>query len=130
MKLRFLDVVALCLSACAVVAFSIPAYSRKTAAREVIVEASNQKWIFPLQGNRVERFTGPLGQTVVEIRDGRARIVDSPCPDKLCVRAAPISKPGQWIACLPNKVFVRIGCDGGEMRKGSQYVEPVDDTSY
>jgi hypothetical protein len=51
---------------------------------------------------------GPIGDTVVVIRDGKAFVEDSPCPDKLCVHMPAISQAGQWIACLPNKVFVRV----------------------
>jgi hypothetical protein len=64
---------------------------------------------------------GPLGETVVVISGGKARVEDSPCPDKLCVHMPAISKPGQWIACLPNRVFVRVRGSSGEK---------IDDLSY
>lgn len=58
--------------------------------------------------NRTIAAPGPLGKTLVEIRDGRARIVASPCANKLCVTAGRIALTGQLIACIPNKVVVRI----------------------
>jgi hypothetical protein len=51
---------------------------------------------------------GPLGDTVVVIENGSVRVVSSPCPEKICIKTGRISKPGQWIACLPNKVFISI----------------------
>jgi len=51
---------------------------------------------------------GPLGATVVEITPGSVRVVDSPCPEKICVKTGSISRPGETIACLPNRVFVVI----------------------
>jgi len=56
---------------------------------------------------------GPLGQTVIEVRDGRIRIADSPCPHKICVRTGWIGRSGRMIVCLPNRVVVRIEGDAG-----------------
>ncbi len=87
----------------------------------VVIEASGAQWIYTLDQDRVERVRGPLGDTIVVIRDGAARVESSPCPDKLCVLAGAISRPGQWVACLPNKVMVRIGGSGAGK---------VDDVSF
>jgi hypothetical protein len=43
-----------------------------------------------------------------EIKDGRAAVTHSGCPDKTCVRAGFISRPGQAAVCLPNKVVLSI----------------------
>lgn len=39
---------------------------------------------------------------------GKARITASTCLDKTCVRTGWISRPGQSIVCLPNRLVVRI----------------------
>jgi hypothetical protein len=67
-----------------------------------------QQWIYPLDAEATVRIPGPLGETVVEIEDGSVRVISSPCPEKICVKTGRISKPGQWIACLPNRVFISI----------------------
>jgi len=59
----------------------------------------------------VREVPGPLGQTRVEIRDGRIRILSSPCPLKLCVKAGWIDRAGEMIVCLPNEVVVRLPGD-------------------
>jgi hypothetical protein len=64
--------------------------------------------VFPLDGARRVSVPGPLGDTVVEIAEGSARVLSSPCAEKTCVKSGRISRPGQWIACLPNRVFVEI----------------------
>jgi hypothetical protein len=56
-----------------------------------------------------------------EIRDGSAWVVSSQCPNQICVRQGKISRPGQWIACLPNDIFIRIS---------GQTDAPVDMVSY
>ena len=108
MKPRALDIAAIFASVLAVGAFSAAAWSHHGAARDVVIEASGSSWIYPLDTDRVERVSGPLGVTQVVIRAGKASVEDSPCPDKLCVGMPAISSPGQWIACLPNRVFVRV----------------------
>jgi hypothetical protein len=56
---------------------------------------------------------GPLGETVIEVRDRRIRIAASPCPHKVCVRTGWIGRSGRMIVCLPNRVVVRIEGDAG-----------------
>ena len=56
---------------------------------------------------------GPLGETVIQVRGGRIRIAESPCPHKICVRSGWIDRAGRMIVCLPNRVVVRVQGDAG-----------------
>ena len=51
---------------------------------------------------------GPLGDTIVQVREGEARIIESPCPDKICVRAGWVKLAGQSAICVPNRIILRI----------------------
>jgi hypothetical protein len=51
---------------------------------------------------------GPLGDTRIEVHDGRARIADSPCNDKFCVHYGWLDHGGETIACLPNRVVLQL----------------------
>jgi hypothetical protein len=51
---------------------------------------------------------GRLGQSRLELRDGRVRFVDSPCVNRLCVHAGWLWRTGHVAACLPNGVVVEI----------------------
>lgn len=53
------------------------------------------------------RENGKVTNTL-EIKGGYANMISADCPDKLCVHQARISKKGQTIVCLPNKVVVSI----------------------
>ena len=75
---------------------------------------------FQMEHFTVERFVCQ-DDTIVVISGGKAFVEDSPCPDKLCVHMPAISKPGQWIACMPNRVFLRV--------RGSD-AQKIDDVSY
>jgi len=50
----------------------------------------------------------------VEIRDGKVRISESDCPDKICEKTGFISSPMQTIVCLPNRISVRIINDNSD----------------
>lgn len=48
------------------------------------------------------------GTNTLEIKAGKARLVDADCPDKLCVRQGWVQYTGQCITCLPNRLTVTI----------------------
>ena len=57
-----------------------------------------------------------VNEVQIEIDGNRARVIDSPCRDKLCVRAGWLERPGAAAVCLPQRVIVEIrgvaGVDG------------------
>ncbi len=54
------------------------------------------------------------GYNKVEIDKNRARIVESTCPDQLCVQQGWIQKANEMIVCLPHRLVVKItGEDAG-----------------
>jgi len=107
MRLRPLDFVVLLISAAAVALSSAWAYARG-GRLEAVATGESGEWVYPLSEDRRFEVPGPLGATTVLIEDGAARILDSPCPNKTCMASRPIRTAGQWMACLPNRVFVRV----------------------
>ena len=57
---------------------------------------------------------GPLGETVLEVHQGCIRVKESPCPHKLCIQMGCKERDGDCIACIPNRVVVRV--EGGTKR--------------
>ena len=56
------------------------------------------------------------GTNYLVIHDGEADMTEANCPDKLCVHQKSISKDGETIVCLPNKIVVEVtGADSGEL---------------
>lgn len=50
-----------------------------------------------------------IGKTnVLVISGGKAKMQSAQCPDQICVRQTAISKKGETIVCLPNKVIVEV----------------------
>lgn len=48
------------------------------------------------------------GTNILVIKDGFAYLSEADCPDHLCVEQGKISKTGQVITCLPNKLTVSV----------------------
>ncbi|WP_455381629.1 NusG domain II-containing protein [Salinispira pacifica] len=109
--LRILDIVAIALALGVVVLFSVQAYSGGGQSSEVSIQADGKDYLYPLDQDTQFAVTGPIGETVIQIRNHEVRVLSSPCRDKICIAAGWLSHPGQWTACLPNKVFVRV--EGG-----------------
>ncbi|MGE5587679.1 MAG: NusG domain II-containing protein [Clostridia bacterium] len=84
------------------------------SAREVTIEVDNRPFRTVPFSQVTEVMTVDVpaggGRTVtVEIaEDGRARVLASDCPDKVCVKTGWIDRPGELIVCLPNRVVVKI----------------------
>ncbi len=51
----------------------------------------------------------PIGDTnYLIIKDGKADMIEATCPDHICVDQREISRTGETIVCLPNKVIVEV----------------------
>lgn len=64
--------------------------------------------VVPLDEDRIINVPGPLGKTTVEIKGGRVRVLDSPCPNKICISQGWVERPGETIVCLPNRVSITV----------------------
>ena len=70
----------------------------------VVVNAAGVKYEYSASQNGTYTVDGELGPTTCEIKDGRVRIIDSPCPNKTCISQG-------WhnpLVCLPNKVMISV----------------------
>ncbi|MDR1239127.1 MAG: NusG domain II-containing protein [Treponema sp.] len=92
----------------------IPIYSGAGAQNTIKLKGEAGAWVFPQEAEETLTVPGPLGDTVVEIHGGRARVLSSPCQNQTCVAAGTIHARGQWIACLPNRVLVSVESSSGE----------------
>lgn len=85
--------------------------------RDVIVEIDGRPaYTLPLDEDGALTLDGPEGPVIVEIRAGRARVREAHCRNQLCVKQGWLS--GGAIVCLPNRIVVIVGGDGGGNRKG------------
>lgn len=74
----------------------------------VKVNASGNHYEYSTKKDGIYEVKGLLGITTFEIKDGRVRIIDSPCPNKTCVNQGWHSP----LVCLPNNVIITIEDEG------------------
>lgn len=54
----------------------------------------------------IEGFGG--GSNRILIENGRVKVSEADCPDKVCVKQGFVSQNGESIVCLPNRMIARI----------------------
>lgn len=116
MRIRPLDIASLVISIAVVILVSAYAFADPSDPTQVSVQSSDGDFLYTLAQARSIRVEGPIGHTHIEIEGSRARIVSSPCRDQICVAAGWLDTSGDWTACLPNRVFVRV--EGGDRSDG------------
>lgn len=87
--------------------FLLP-FGRRPGARVVIAADNRTVFSAPLDEARRFEIAGPLGPTRLEIADGAVRVLDSPCPHKICIGLGDVRRSGDLLACVPNRIVVRV----------------------
>lgn len=103
-------VVILFLSFSGIISWIIGLQARE-GSRVVIYSDGQEFANVSLRQNRTLEVPGPLGVSIVEVRNGYIQMVKSPCPHQLCVRMGAIFRAGSMIVCVPNRVFIQIPSD-------------------
>ena len=114
---RPLDILIILLVVAGGVFFTVRGAVRKGS--RVSVNANGVHYEYSATSNGMYTVAGELGETTFEIKDGRVRIIDSPCPNKTCVAQG-------WhnpLVCLPNKVMISVEGETSVKSGGSQEVE-------
>ena len=92
-----------------VVGFSFPLFWQGGMAERAIIRQNGQIFAdLDLRAKRQLEVPGPLGQTLIAIEPGRARVVSDPGPRQYCVRQGWLMRPGEIAICAPNRVSLQI----------------------
>ncbi|MDH3999076.1 MAG: NusG domain II-containing protein [Desulfuromonadales bacterium] len=79
-----------------------------TGARLIVGDGDQVSFTAELHQEQTVDLEGPLGVTRLNISDGAARILASPCPRKICISMGSVQRSGELLACVPNRILVRI----------------------
>lgn len=94
--------------------------TRKNFSRSgsrIVATANKNRYEYSAEKNGIYEIQGSLGITTFEAKNGKIRIIDSPCPEKKCV-AQGWSSP---LICLPNNVIITLeNSSNGEFDAVSQ----------
>ncbi|MDA8239549.1 MAG: NusG domain II-containing protein [Nitrospiraceae bacterium] len=82
----------------------------------VITVDGKPLYTLPRDKDRLVSIPGPFGDTVVEIKDGKVRVKEAHCPNRLCEKQGWISRGA--IVCLPNHIVITVGGKAGDLPRG------------
>ncbi len=125
-KVRLLDLGAILISIVVLGGFSYHVYGNRGGEAVLYIQNQSKVWIYPLSKELELDIPGPLGLTHVRIKDRAAFVESSPCRDKICIHMGKISRNSEWVACLPNRIFLRVQGAAGQNRPG----EEVDASTF
>ena len=77
----------------------------KNTGRNVVIKQQN-KVICSLSLNKDTVYK--LEHNTVVIKNGKVFVKSADCPDLICVKHKEISKSGESIVCLPNRVIIEV----------------------
>lgn len=80
-------------------------------ASRVTITGPAGETVVSLSEDSVYEIDGARGAVTVTVEDGAVSVTESDCPDHTCIRTGPVRAPGSVIACVPNRVIVRVGGD-------------------
>jgi len=89
----------------AIIGSSLFVYKRVVKGDFAVIEYSGKSESISL--NRDQIFTLDNG-IVIEIKDGKIRVKDSDCPQKICVKHGWLRYANDVIVCLPNKTIIYL----------------------
>ncbi len=75
----------------------------------LLIDSEQGRACYALNRDRDIILEGPVGKSVVRIEGGQAFFLHSDCPEKLCTGMKPVSRGGEWAACMPNGIFISAG---------------------
>ena len=90
-----------------VVALVLP-LGRGAGGRVIVSHGDDVIYVASLDDDRTIDLQGPIGTTVLEIKDHKARVISSPCPNQICMRMGEIHQHGDVLACAPNELVMQI----------------------
>ena len=102
------DWLTLLLGGLCVVLLTLKLWSGDLADKAVIRSGGKIFREVPLSRDQQIEVPGPLGVSVISIRQRKARIVSDPSPRQYCVRQGWLQQAGEIAICLPNQVSVEL----------------------
>lgn len=84
--------------------------SQKGGAEAVVTLNGEEIGRYPL--NKSGTFLLNGGSNILVVENGEAWVSEANCPDKICMAMGKISRSGDFIACLPNRLLIVV--EGGE----------------
>ncbi len=119
-SIRVGDALVILLSVIGIICLFANLWQQAPANRLQVMQGNKVLGTYSLNQTRDIHVHGAKGESVIQIADGRARFMKSPCTNQYCVHQGWLNRAGQAAVCLPNEVIVQL--------LGAQ--KPFDSLSY
>lgn len=102
------DYVTIILMLClALFSFTFTPWILKNRTGEIEIKSGTRTvGMFSLKNQALVNVRGKIGETRVQIKDGKASIIDSPCANKYCQHMGHVGDSGGVLVCVPNEIIV------------------------
>lgn len=108
MKIKPLDIIVIAILFAVPIYFALKSDSGGEKHLYLIHDGIKKELKFQNSIINLEETTGH--KITIEIKDSKARILESDCPNKICIKTGWIDSCGQSAVCVPNKTAVSIEC--------------------
>ena len=112
MLIKPADILIIAVAIAATLLASLPAKGEDGAlfvnVQGPVVEGKRSLATYPINEDRTFNVEGREGEIVVQIKGGSVAVISAPCKNGLCLASPPIKLEGEWIACMPGGVIIRI----------------------
>lgn len=99
----------LVLAIAAILMFVFINISHQTAGNNIKITIDGKVYgTYSLQEDQVIEVKEDLGINRVQIKNGKAKMIEADCPDGYCMDQNEISKENETIVCLPHKLVVEV----------------------
>ncbi len=91
-------------------AFSFFAFSEAPEKVEIYLDGKlyGEYRLEEITTERIVKISSKYGKNVLKITSDGAQVTEASCPDKKDVKDGKITKAGQVIICVPNRVLVKL----------------------
>lgn len=80
---------------------------------EIVVTIRGEEYgRYSIHEDRIIEIPAEYGMSILEIKDGKAKMKQAGCPDQICVKHYAIHYNHDNIVCMPNQIIVEVS--GGE----------------
>ena len=97
-------------------AFSFFAFSETPEKVEIYLDGKlyGEYHLEEITTERIVKISSIYGKNILRITSDGAQMLEASCPDKKDVKDGKITKAGQVIICVPNRVLVKLVADKGD----------------
>lgn len=108
MKIKPLDIIVITIL---IIISFYPLLSKQNGEKKLYLLVEDRKIQIPFKDDKISLKESFNKNMVIEIKDHKARILESDCPLQICVRTGWISECNDAAVCIPNKAAIIIECE-------------------